>query len=188
MTEHLIQTPRELHPELEAAATRYAAMSPSDFAGDTLRVTVTKLRSLGMVSTETWAQVPAGGSVRVKREPAGVLVAKVMLPWQRSMGVLVRTVGDPTEWTPSYFTNAAGETRWSGKHVSELTAVDLVVILDFCVNEGGRVGWNDANNGNIDASRSNPFHPQLLGGYPHREWLESYSRGANEQSQRVDER
>lgn len=84
MAEHLIQTPRELHPELEAAAIRYATMSPSDFAGDTLRVTVTKLRDLGMIATETWMQVPAGGAVRVKREPSSTLVAKVMLPWQRS--------------------------------------------------------------------------------------------------------
>ncbi|CAJ6629052.1 Uncharacterised protein [Burkholderia pseudomallei] len=84
MAEHLIQTPRELHPELEAAAIRYATMSPSDLVGDTLRVTVTSLRWLGMVSTETWAQVPAGGSVQVRRETSGVLVAKVMLPWQRS--------------------------------------------------------------------------------------------------------
>ena len=84
MVEHLIQTPRELHPELEAAATRYAAMSPSEFAGNTLVVTVTNLRDLGMVSSETWALVPAGGAVQVKREPSGEFVAKVMLPWQRS--------------------------------------------------------------------------------------------------------
>jgi hypothetical protein len=82
MAAHLIQTPPELHQELEAAATRYAAMS--HFVSDSLLVPVTKLRDLGMVTAETWAQVPAGGSVRVTRNPSGEFIAKVMLPTQRT--------------------------------------------------------------------------------------------------------
>lgn len=92
------------------------------------------------------------------------------------MGILVRTIGDPTEWTPIYFTNSEGNTGWSGKHASELSAVDLVAILDFCRAEGGRLGWNDAKNSECNADLDNPFHPELLGGYPHREWAEHYLR------------
>jgi hypothetical protein len=82
MATHLVMTPADLHPELEAAALRYADMSPSDFADDTLRVDVTKMRNLGMIGTDTWVRVPAGGTVRVVRDEAGKLTARVMLPWQ----------------------------------------------------------------------------------------------------------
>lgn len=93
------------------------------------------------------------------------------------MGILIRTVGDATVWTPKYFTNTYGETSWGGKHVSELMAIDLIAILDFCRDEGSRLGWNDANNGKADPDHSNPFHAELLGGYPHREWIEQYMTG-----------
>lgn len=79
---HLTMTPVELYPLLEAAACRYAAMSPSDFVNDTLTVSSTKLRNLGMIDTETWARVPAGGDVRVTRDASDTLTARVMLPWQ----------------------------------------------------------------------------------------------------------
>lgn len=46
MTQHLVVVPVDLHQELEAAALRYGAMSPSDFEGDTLRVCVSTLRNL----------------------------------------------------------------------------------------------------------------------------------------------
>lgn len=102
------------------------------------------------------------------------------------MGVLVWPVGDPTQWTPMYTTNTTGASPWSGKHVSELTAVDLVAILDFCRSEGGRTGWNDALNGRSDPERSSPFHAQLLGGYPYREWIEHYLCGAEDQQEQMD--
>lgn len=79
----LAMTPVDLHPVLKAAACRYAEMSPSDFVNDTLTVSSTKLRELGMIDTDTWARVPAGGSIRVMRDATGALRARVMLPWQR---------------------------------------------------------------------------------------------------------
>lgn len=82
-TMSLTMTPVDLHPVLKAAACRYAAMSPSDFVNDTLTVTSTKLRELGMIDTETWARVPAGGAVRVVRDAGDALRAHVLLPWQR---------------------------------------------------------------------------------------------------------
>ncbi len=91
--QHLITTPAHLHEELEAAALRYAAMSPSDFKDDVLVVSASTLRDLGMISTETWCGVPAGGSVRVRRTSAGEMHAQVALPWQaatRDPGLAVR--------------------------------------------------------------------------------------------------
>ncbi|MCM3583770.1 MULTISPECIES: hypothetical protein [Bacteria] len=74
-----VTAPRELWPELEAAALRYAAMSPSEFHGDTLHVAVTKLRDLGMVTTTTWARVPAHVDVRVLRDETST-TARVLPP------------------------------------------------------------------------------------------------------------
>ncbi len=85
MVEHLIQISAELRSELKAAATLYAAVSPSEFENDTLLVTASKLRVVGLISTGTWVRVPAGGAVRVKREPSG-LVAQVILPRQQPTG------------------------------------------------------------------------------------------------------
>lgn len=93
------------------------------------------------------------------------------------MGILIYNPGDPTQHTPVYSTNAAGNTSWSGKHVSELTAMDLVAILQFCRDEASRLGWNDANAGRADCKRINPFDARLLGGYPHEEWAAHYKRG-----------
>ncbi|MGN3967285.1 hypothetical protein ACS0ZG_36160 [Burkholderia gladioli] len=53
MIQHLVMTPIELSQELEASALRYAAMSPSDFIDDELRVEVTTLRNIGMIGAET---------------------------------------------------------------------------------------------------------------------------------------
>ncbi|KAA0998625.1 hypothetical protein FVF58_43655 [Paraburkholderia panacisoli] len=96
------------------------------------------------------------------------------------MGVLIQTVDDPAQNTPMYSTNATGGKTWGGRHVSELTASDLVAVLDFCRHEATRVGWNDANNGQTDVHRSNPFDPELLGGYPYREWTACYLQGIRE--------
>lgn len=84
MAQHLLMVPVDLHQELEAAALRYAAMSPSDFQGDKLRVCVSTLRNLGMIGTDTWARVPAGGEVLVIRQNDGEQRARVLLPWQPS--------------------------------------------------------------------------------------------------------
>jgi len=82
MTIHLTITPPELWPTLEAAALRYAAMSPSDFQGDTLRVGVTHLCELGIIDRDTWARVPALVDVVVNRKADGAMSARVMLPPQ----------------------------------------------------------------------------------------------------------
>ncbi|MEX3960140.1 hypothetical protein [Trinickia sp. EG282A] len=84
MIQHLVMVPVELHQELEAAALRYAAISPSDFENDVLRVDVSTLRNIGMIGTDTWARVPAGGAVRVVRRDDGEHRARVLLPWQPS--------------------------------------------------------------------------------------------------------
>lgn len=81
MIQHLVMMPVELSQELEAAALRYAAMSPSDFVDGELRVEVTTLRNLGMIGTDSWARVPAGGAVLVVQRD-GELRARVLLPWQ----------------------------------------------------------------------------------------------------------
>ncbi|MBC8641615.1 hypothetical protein IAG25_32850 [Caballeronia sp. EK] len=104
------------------------------------------------------------------------------------MGILVRNIGDPKEWTPDYSTNATGGTSWGGKHVSMLTATDLVALLDFCRGEASRVGWNDAANSRTDVAASNPFHAELLGGYPHREWATYYVEGICEHTMAASER
>lgn len=93
------------------------------------------------------------------------------------MCAIIRDGSDPQEWTPQCTTNGAS---WSGKHVSELAALDLVAILEFCKNEGSRVGPNDAAPGQTDVGASNPFHADLLGGYPYREWASHYIRGISE--------
>jgi hypothetical protein len=93
------------------------------------------------------------------------------------MGVLIRNSGDPGERTPEYSTNATGGTSWGGKHSCELSALDLIALLDFCREEGSRVGWNDAANNRPDVAASNSFHPDLLGGYPYREWATYYVQG-----------
>lgn len=93
------------------------------------------------------------------------------------MGILVRPVGDPRKWTPDYSTNAGWSAAWGGKHVSQLTALDLVALFEFCGKEASRVGWNDAASSNTDVDASNPFHAELLGGYPYREWASHYVQG-----------
>jgi len=82
MSRNLTITPPELWPTLEAAALRYAEMSPSDFKVDTLRVGVTRLRDLGMIDGDTWAKVPALVDVVVKRKADGGVSARVILPPQ----------------------------------------------------------------------------------------------------------
>lgn len=93
------------------------------------------------------------------------------------MNEMSREIGDPKEWTPKRLTNGA---NWGGKHVSELTALDLVAILEYCNNEASRVGRSDAAVGQTDVDASNPFHLDLLGGYPYREWANQYIRGIHE--------
>lgn len=104
------------------------------------------------------------------------------------MGILIRNSGDPKEWTPDYSTNATGGSRWGGKHASELTALEFVALLDFCREEASRVGWNDAANGRTDVDARNPFHPDLLGGYPYHEWATYYVQGICENTTAALER
>jgi len=68
--------------ELEAAGLRYASLSPADFVGNTLTVAVTTLRRLGLIGTDVAARVPARCLIRVLRDDADVLRARVMGPWQ----------------------------------------------------------------------------------------------------------
>lgn len=94
------------------------------------------------------------------------------------MGFSVKSSGLP-DVTPIFSSNAGGELSWGGKHESALTAFDLVEILRFCKEEGYRQGWNDSLHDRPVAM--NMFHPELLGGYPHREWEANYQRGGAEQ-------
>lgn len=93
------------------------------------------------------------------------------------MAVANQNVGDPKERTPEYPTPEGGRADWSGKHVSELTALDLVALLQFCCEEAPRSGWRDASTGQTDVVAGNPFHVELLGGFPLREWASHYVQG-----------
>ena len=95
------------------------------------------------------------------------------------MGFHVEQVGDPTEWTPKFCANAVGAASWGGKHVSDLSAEDLVAMLDFCREEAWRQGWNSSIYGRVDLEY-NLFDEELLGGYPYAEWKRSYRRGVDE--------
>jgi hypothetical protein len=97
------------------------------------------------------------------------------------MGTLVRQVGDPAEVTPEISSNAHGIESWGGVHVLELTALDLVSMLQFCRSEGWRKGWNDSNQNRVGQDREGPFDADLLGGFPAEEWTRSYDRGVDEQ-------
>jgi hypothetical protein len=71
----------DLIPVLETAALRYAGMSLDEFDGDgCLRVSSSRMREMGLITTEVWAQVPAHDRVLVRRAPDGTLVARVLLP------------------------------------------------------------------------------------------------------------
>lgn len=74
--------PADVGAELEAAGLHYATLSPSDFVGNTLTVAVTTLRRLGLIGTDVAARVPARCLIRVLRDEAEVLRARVMWPWQ----------------------------------------------------------------------------------------------------------
>jgi hypothetical protein len=71
--------PADLRPVLEKAALEYAAMSPSEFDGDVLRVGSTKLRQVGLIDAATWARVPANDNTKVTRHANGELSALVLL-------------------------------------------------------------------------------------------------------------
>ncbi|MDU4254553.1 hypothetical protein [Pseudomonas sp.] len=94
---------------------------------------------------------------------------------------LIRQGDDPANSTPSVFSNSSGLTSWSGRHVSELSGSDVVAILEYCTAEGYRRGWNDAHNDQVQEPVAAPFHADLLGGYPAREWTASYWDGVDEQ-------
>lgn len=99
------------------------------------------------------------------------------------MGSLVIPAENPNEVLPTVSFNASGQTAWSGKHVADLTGLDVIAILVFCRNEGYRRGWNDAiynRDSSGEASSDGPFPCALLGGFPSDEWQYSYQRGVEE--------
>lgn len=108
------------------------------------------------------------------------------------MGFHVEWNGDP-EITPAFCSNSGGSRHWGGRHESTLSAADLIAILQFCESEGWRQGWNDSLYDRVNVDRPNPhfpdlignniFHPDLLGGYPFREWNEHYRRGVREREE-----
>lgn len=96
------------------------------------------------------------------------------------MGYHVQQDKDPTEYIPKVFFNATGGEPWGGCHVSELTGMDVVSILEFCQSEAWRQGWNDSVQGRVCTNVKGPFHPELLGGFPYQEWIRNYHRGVAE--------
>lgn len=97
------------------------------------------------------------------------------------MSVVVRKCRD-REFAPDYITSI-GRPAWAGKYVADLSALDLVHILQFCRDEAWRMGWNDKVSNRVDAAHSNVFHQDFLAGYPYQEWMQHYERGVLEQEQ-----
>ena len=98
-----------------------------------------------------------------------------ILAGNMTMGCHTERTTDPANRTPRFFFNSCGYVSWGGKHTDELTAADLVEILEFCRSEAQRQGYNDAKQGFVKAV--NPFDSMLLGGFPCREWADSYDMG-----------
>lgn len=94
---------------------------------------------------------------------------------------IVQQSNDPTEYVPSIFFNHCGFMAWSGRHVSELTGMEVVSILEFCQREGSRQGWNDSLYDRVGEREAGPFHQDLLGGFPAQEWARSYRTGVQQQ-------
>jgi hypothetical protein len=87
------------------------------------------------------------------------------------------TYGDANT-APQIFDNARGMQPWSGKRADELTANDLLDILEFCENEAWRKGWNDEQQGIARPERAAlVFHPDFLRGWPHVYWVGYYEDG-----------
>lgn len=105
------------------------------------------------------------------QEDHGAGTVRDMQPvWRNSYGT-------PTH-APCFSDNARGTQPWSGKSVQELTAIDLVDMLDFCVEEGARRGWNDEHYQRFDEDEAAMmFHPDFLRGYPYAYWTGWYTRG-----------
>lgn len=74
------------------------------------------------------------------------------------------------ETAPEYFNNATGQASWSGKHVDELTAKQVIEILVFCEDEARRQGWNAELRGDRTNRDEFMFHPEFLDGHPHGWW------------------
>jgi len=81
MTRACAMVPAEVG-ELEAAGLRYASLNPADSVDNTLSVEVATLRRLGMIATDMAVQVPASCMIRVIRDEADALRARVMWPCQ----------------------------------------------------------------------------------------------------------
>ncbi|HDN9373744.1 hypothetical protein E4188_23925 (plasmid) [Aeromonas media] len=96
------------------------------------------------------------------------------------MGILIINSGDPMV-LPQISSNAFGDESWSGVHVKQLSSEQKEQITRYCRTEGRRQGWNDANGQRMGERREGPFHPELLGGEPCREWQDSYDNGVEEQ-------
>jgi hypothetical protein len=98
---------------------------------------------------------------------------------------------NPKKHTPSIYSEAFGYMSWGGRRAKELNAKDVVMLLEFCKEEGSRQGWNDeALHCKPKRKRENergPFHPKLLGGFPFEEWKRSYLRGVDEYCQHLEE-
>jgi hypothetical protein len=71
-----------------------------------------------------------------------------------------------------------GIPRWSGKRAADLTADDLIDILEFCTSDAGCRGWTDELVKIAEtAPATNVFHPEFLRGYPYRWWCQHYDTG-----------
>ncbi|KSQ21751.1 hypothetical protein APB26_32745 [Pseudomonas aeruginosa] len=94
---------------------------------------------------------------------------------------LITKAHNPAEVLPDYFTNSGGSASWAGRKVNELSGLEVIAILQLCRTEGWRQGWNDAQNNQVGAQQTGPFHAALLDGFPSEEWERSYLRGVLEQ-------
>jgi hypothetical protein len=81
---------------------------------------------------------------------------------------------------PVWTSNDGSTESWSGKHEADLTARELLAILQFCKREGAKSGRHDAAKGVLKTEDGHIFHPHFCDGYPHREWLIAYRKGASD--------
>ncbi|SHH55570.1 hypothetical protein [Ferrimonas marina] len=89
------------------------------------------------------------------------------------MGILSRT--GTADAAPHYSDNHIGEPAWSGASSDAFDKTMADQLERFIHSEAHRQGHNDQRNDRQPAP--NLFHPDFLGGWPHRLWHDRYSLG-----------
>jgi len=97
------------------------------------------------------------------------------------MGTLC--IGGDANTAPDWSCNATGSEPWSGLKESDFDDSKKQILLEFCIDEGRRQGWNDSFNSRTSDDCGNIFHPKFLSGLPFETWNKSYIGGVKEHLQ-----